>query len=95
MPDDEKPEILDQDLAHTILGKFLGDTPEVIVKMIDRLEDPVVAAAVIIRVCYELDPTQIAELLALLEDEDLDDQDEDEELDAETQDDEGADPAKA
>lgn len=75
MPAKERsPEDVDQDLAHAILGKFLGGDADTVLDLFDEIQDPVVAAAVSIRVCYELDPTQIAEFLALLEDESQDEE---------------------
>ena len=74
---DPDPSEWDQEAAHAILGKFLGKDFETVRDLFDQVEDPIAAAAVAVRVCYELDPTQIAEFLALLEDDSLDDAGED------------------
>lgn len=77
MPDNEEPtaEEVDHDLAHEILGKFLGGDFDMVLDLFDQIPDPVVAGAVAVRVCQELDVTQIAEFLAVLEDESQDEDD--------------------
>lgn len=72
-PKEETIEEMDQGAAHAILGKFLGKDVDAVIELFDEIEDPVVAAAVTVRVCYELDPTQISEFLEMLETEDEDD----------------------
>jgi hypothetical protein len=70
MSKENEAEDLDQELAHAVLGKFLGGDADAVMDIFDlEIKDPVVAAAVAIRVCEELDTTQISEFLAMLEEE--------------------------
>lgn len=77
----EDPEEFDQEIAHLILGKFLNGDAGTVLDYFDEIKDPVVAAAVTVRICYELDPGQIAEFLAMLEEESEDEEDTEPEAD--------------
>lgn len=70
----EQPELSAEDFdhraAHAILGKFLAGDDDKVRELFDEIGDPLVAAAVTIRLCLELDPGEIALLLTILEEED-------------------------
>lgn len=87
---EDTPEQIDQDLANAVLGKLLGKNPEGVLGLLDGIPDPVVAAAVAIRVAYQCDAAQTAEFLAILEDETMEGEGEDGDGDQEEDDPEPA-----
>ncbi len=83
-PNDQTPEDFDHAAAHLILGTFLNGDQDGVLGLLDQIRDPVVTAAISIRICQQLDPSQIAVFLEMLEDDDGEDDSEDDGEEAET-----------